>query len=103
MAATRFAAAGGLIFEKNRRTKTAQIHSIYYITFPAGLSRGLGMFLEIFLFPGLVPGLFLLLSPFYKEAAVGFFGGIRKLRLAVVVCFYKESAFCFGHLFCFLQ
>ena len=72
MAATRFAAAGGRIFEKNRRTKTAQIHSIYYITFPAGLSRGLGMFLEIFLFPGLVPGLFLLLSPFYKEAAVGF-------------------------------
>ena len=72
MAATRFAAAGGLIFEKNRRTKTAQIHSTYYITFPAGLSRGLGMFLEIFLFPGLVPGLFLLLSPFYEEAAVGF-------------------------------
>ena len=45
------AAAGGADFSKNRRTKTAQIHSIYYITFPAGLSRGLGMFLENFLFP----------------------------------------------------
>ena len=93
MAATRFAAAGGLIFEKNRRTKTAQIHSIYYITFPAGLSRGLGMFLEIFLFPGLVPGLFLLLSPFYKES----------MFCLCLMFYYKETAVGCGRFFCLSQ
>ena len=46
--AARFAAALRRDFPKNPRAKTAQIHSIYYITFPLELSRGLRMFLKKF-------------------------------------------------------